>query len=170
MSIARVLGTDPDIIICDEPTSALDISVQAIVPKALRDLQEEHGLFYMFISHDLGVVRYISHRVAVMPLGMMVETGPTEEVFKAPHHPYTESLIAALPRIDAEEEAPVVRLQGASASPTREIRGCAFATRCPRWISPICDTTSPPVQAFADGRRLTCHIRVAELARIQGGE
>jgi len=168
VSIARVLGTEPDLIICDEPTSALDISVQAAVLNALSDLQARHGLSYMFISHDLGVVRYISDRVAVMYLGVVVETGPTEAVFKAPHHPYTESLVAALPDLSGNGEKPEVRLQGTPPSPTARIKGCVFASRCPRKVGAICETTPPPVQNLADGRKLACHIPVDELARLQG--
>lgn len=168
VSIARVLGTEPDIIICDEPTSALDISVQAAVLNALSDLQARHGLAYMFISHDLGVVRYISDRVAVMYLGVVVETGETEAIFKAPHHPYTESLVAALPDIGGDAK-PEVRLQGPPPSASVEVAGCVFASRCPRKVGSICETTPPPVQKLAAGRRLACHIPLDELARLQAG-
>ena len=168
VSIARVLGTEPDLIICDEPTSALDISVQAAVLNALSDLQARHGLSYMFISHDLGVVRYISDRVAVMYLGVVVETGPTEAVFRGPHHPYTESLVAALPDLSGRSGKPEVRLQGTPPSPAARIEGCVFASRCPRKLGPICETVPPPVQDLAQGRRLACHIPVEDLARLQG--
>jgi len=167
VSIARVLGAEPDLILCDEPTSALDISVQAAVLNELSDLQSRFHISYLFISHDLGVVRYIADRVAIMYLGAIVEVGQTEKVFGLPHHPYTVSLISALPTLHSSLDRPEIRLAGAPPTPGEKFEGCPFASRCPRKVGALCNEQVPPVQQLESGRTLSCHIPIDELAEMQ---
>jgi peptide/nickel transport system ATP-binding protein len=131
VGIARALALSPDFIVCDEPVSALDVSIQAQVLNLLQDLQEQHGLTYMFVTHDLSVVRHISHDISVMYLGQLVETSPSKELFVKPLHPYTKALLSAIPTTDIHNIQPRIQLRGEITSPINPKPGCRFAARCP---------------------------------------
>jgi peptide/nickel transport system ATP-binding protein len=166
VAIARAFAGDPRIVVCDEPTSALDVSVQAAILNLLADLQSKEDVSYIFISHDLAVVRYLSDKIAVLYLGRIMELGPSEDVFSGPHHPYTEALLSAVPKLDQTETARI-RLDGEIPSATNPPSGCVFHTRCPRKIGAICEQQEPPLREAQPGHSIRCHIPYAELARLQ---
>ncbi|TPK76672.1 ABC transporter ATP-binding protein [Mesorhizobium sp. B2-4-18] len=166
VAIARAFAGDPRIVVCDEPTSALDVSVQAAILNLLADLQAKEDVSYIFISHDLGVVRYLSDTIAVLYLGRIMEIGPSEDVFSGPHHPYTEALLSAVPKLDQAETARI-RLDGEIPSATNPPSGCVFHTRCPRKIGPVCEQQEPPLAEAQPGHSIRCHIPYAELRRLQ---
>ncbi len=163
IGIARALSVDPDMIVCDEPVSALDVSIQAQILNLLQDLQEERKLTYLFISHDLSVVRYIADRVSVMFLGRMCEIGPAEEVYTHPLHPYTKCLLDAVPLPDPsmrKEDSEI--LSGEIPSPINPPEGCRFHTRCP-YATEECARKQPEWKNVGKGRFLACHHPLAEV-------
>jgi peptide/nickel transport system ATP-binding protein len=166
VAIARAFAGEPRIVICDEPTSALDVSVQAAILNLLVELQVERKTAYLFISHDLGVVRYLSDRIAVLYLGRLMELGPAEVVFSGPHHPYTEALLSSVPQIGAQQHERV-RLEGEIPSAANPPAGCVFHTRCPRRIGTICDEQEAPLVEVEPGHMMSCHIPIEELRRLQ---
>lgn len=157
IGIARALMTKPKLIIADEPVSALDVSIQAQVLNLLEDLQKEFGLTYIFIAHDLGVVRHISDRVGVMYLGRMVELANSEDVYRNPKHPYTQALLEAVPIPDPEYKKEKQLLSGDLPSPSNPPTGCAFHTRCQACMD-ICKTTKPAWKEVEQGHYVACHL------------
>jgi oligopeptide/dipeptide ABC transporter ATP-binding protein len=157
VALARALTLRPALLILDEPTSGLDVSVQATILKLLLALHERFALTYLFISHDLGVVRMVSHAIAVMYLGKIVETGTTRTVFEQPRHPYTESLLSAVPEPGGRRIAEHFRLEGEPPDPARLPSGCRFRTRCPL-AEPRCATEEPPLRAIGSAQAVACHL------------
>jgi peptide/nickel transport system ATP-binding protein len=168
VAIARAFGGGPRIVVCDEPTSALDVSVQAAILNLLVDLQAKEQVTYLFISHDLGLVRYLSDRIAVLYLGRVMELGPAETVFGGPHHPYTEALLSAVPSLDGLHTERI-RLSGEIPSAASPPSGCVFHTRCPRRLSSgVCESDEPPLVEVTPGHLMSCHIPIGELQTLQG--
>jgi peptide/nickel transport system ATP-binding protein len=166
VAIARAFAGDPRIVVADEPTSALDVSVQAAILNLLSELQVKNKTSYLLISHDLGVVRYLADRIAVMYLGRIMEVGDSETVFRGPNHPYTEALLSAVPNVDSEARARIL-LEGEIPSPANPPSGCVFHTRCHRFMKGICEVTEPPLVEVEPGHLMKCHIPVEELRVLQ---
>jgi peptide/nickel transport system ATP-binding protein len=161
VGIARALASRPDFLVCDEAVSALDVSVQAAILNLLRDLRDELGVAYLFISHDIGVIAHIADRVAVMYHGTIVEEGPVSDVLRPPYHPYTELLLSSVPLIGRPKGSPTARPIARSGPATG---GCKFANRCARRVGPICDSVAPPWQEAGAGHGILCHIPLPQLA------
>ena len=159
VGIARALAVNPEFIICDEPISALDVSIQAQVVNMLRDLQEEYGLTYLFVAHDLSMVRYISDRVGVMYLGSLVEVAQTEELYQNHLHPYSKALLSAIPIADPVKAAQSqeILLEGEVPSPLNSPPGCKVASRCP-YTKPVCKEAAPPLKDVGCGHCVACYL------------
>jgi peptide/nickel transport system ATP-binding protein len=170
VAIARAFGAAPRVVVCDEPTSALDVSVQAAILNLLADLQTAQRVSYVFISHDLELVRYLSDQIVVLYAGRVLESGPASAVFSAPHHPYTEALLSAVPMVGGPASARI-RLEGEPPTVSGQAVGCPFHTRCPRKLpSGVCESTEPDLLDAGQGHLIRCHIPVGELRVLQRGE
>jgi peptide/nickel transport system ATP-binding protein len=167
VAIARAFAGDPTLVICDEPASALDVSVQASILNLLVELQTNEQTSYVFISHDLAVVRYISDRIGVMYLAELIEVGAAADVFSPPHHPYTEALLSSIPRVDFEHQRQRIPLRGNMPSLSNPPSGCRFHTRCHRTLGEICEREVPPEQDAGNGHTYKCHIPPADLRALQ---
>jgi peptide/nickel transport system ATP-binding protein len=170
IAIARAFAGHPALVLCDEPASALDVSVQASILNLLAELQAKQGVSYVFISHDLAVVRYLSDRIGVMYLAQLMELGSSEDVFGPPHHPYTEALLSAIPTLDFERPHERIALRGPIPSLTDPPTGCRFHTRCHRFLGDICVNEEPPWRDVGGGHFYRCHIPEDELRELQGAE
>jgi peptide/nickel transport system ATP-binding protein len=166
VAIARAFAGDPRVVVCDEPTSALDVSVQAAILNLLAELQADKRVAYLFISHDLGVVRYLSDRIAVLYLGRLMELSDGKTIFDIPQHPYTEALLSAVPTVEGEER-PRIRLQGEVPSAADPPSGCVFHTRCPRFIGDICVNEEPELREVEPGHFWRCHHEPEALRELQ---
>jgi len=165
IGVARALVLNPKLIVCDEPVSALDVSVQSQIINLLQDLQDAYRLTYLFIAHDMGVVRHISNRIAVMYVGKLVELAQTEEVMANPKHPYTEALLSAVPRPDPHYHSNRILMEGEAPDPSNPPPGCVFHTRC-RYAQEICRREAPPFRQVASEHYTSCHF--AEKLTLRG--
>ena len=156
IGIARALAVEPDLLVCDEPVSALDVSIQAQVLNLFMELRADLGLTYVFISHDLGVIRHLADRVMVMYLGRIVESGPCKELFERPNHPYTQALLEQIPRLDLRRQE-YAMIAGEIPSALDPPSGCHFHTRCPK-ASVRCRSEAPALREIAPGRSAACHL------------
>lgn len=157
IAIARSLILNPEFIIADEPVSALDVSIQAQIINLLKQLKEDFNLTFLFISHDLSVIKYLSDRIAIMYLGEVVEIGRTEEIFKNPKHPYTKALLSSVPELNPQDEKERIHLQGELPSPENLPTGCKFHTRCP-YVMEICKTSTPQIKDFSKTHNCKCFL------------
>ena len=167
IGIARALVSNPEFIVCDEPVSALDVSIQAQIIALLLELKREMGLTYLFISHDISVIGYLADRVAVMYLGEIVEMGPVETILANPRHPYTQSLMSAVPEVEHAGRRARVRLKGDLPSPLKPPSGCKFHTRCPLAID-VCRSAVPVSQSVGPGHVAACHRLAENLSLLEG--
>jgi peptide/nickel transport system ATP-binding protein len=160
VAIARAFAAQPALVVADEPVTALDVSVQAAVIALLLEMQRTHGTTLLFISHDLGVVRYLADQVVVMYLGQVMECGTVDEVFAPPYHPYTEALLAAMPGVASQKQRAPGVLEGAMPSVIDPPRGCPFVTRCPRRLGAVCAEVPPPLQHVTANHVIACHLPI----------
>ncbi|MDH3483895.1 MAG: dipeptide ABC transporter ATP-binding protein [Myxococcales bacterium] len=158
IGIARALAVSPSFIVADEPVSALDVSIQAQIVNLLKDLQEELGLSYLFIAHNLQIVEYVSHRVAVMYLGRVVELATAQQIYESPRHPYTQALLSAVPEPNPSDRRKRILLEGDVPSPLDPPTGCAFHPRCPIAQKGLCDREAPELRPLAQGHEAACHL------------
>jgi peptide/nickel transport system ATP-binding protein len=166
VGIARAFATEPELIILDEPISSLDVSVQAGVLNLLFDLQKKHHIAYIFIGHNLSVIRHLCNRVIIVYMGRLCEIGSPDELFEPPYHPYTEALLSAIPVVEPDIDQREIRLEGAMPNAIDPMPGCAFHTRCPRKIGDICVQSAPAEVEVKPGHKITCHIPVDELSAV----
>jgi peptide/nickel transport system ATP-binding protein/oligopeptide transport system ATP-binding protein len=167
IGIARAISLNPQFIVADEPVSALDVSIQAQIINLMQDLQEQKGFSYLFIAHDLAVVRHIADRVAVMYLGRVVELGPKRQIYSAPQHPYTQALLSAAPEPDPDRQSKRIILEGDVPSPSRVPPGCSFHTRCPI-AQDICKRDRPLLREVAAGQFAACHFAAPNPVPVPG--
>ena len=167
IGIARALALDPKFIVCDEPVSALDVSIQAQVLNLLQDLQEQRGLTYMFVTHNMSVVRHISDHICVMYLGQLVETAETETVFEKPYHPYTKALLRAVPRLDGDKKEQLDSIEGTPPDLIAPPAGCPFAQRC-KYCMPICEKEMPEVTEFGGRHAAACWLHHEMAPKVEG--